>query len=183
MASKMNLPYYMILPQKTIATLANYLPQTPTALNAIKGMGKKKANLFGPELLEMINAYCKEMSIEPKPETFQVVKTPAKVKTDTKLTSLNLFKAGKSISQIAEERTMAVTTIEGHLAHFIGTGELSVNEFISPDITALIANHFEGQGDYHLGPVKAALGDQVSWSEIRFVLKHLEYLGKMKSNG
>jgi hypothetical protein len=29
-----------------------------------------------------------------------------------------------------------------------------------------------------MGPVKSALGDQISWSELRFVMKHLEYLKK-----
>jgi hypothetical protein len=71
---------------------------------------------------------------------------------------------------------MAVSTIENHLAYFIGTGDIPVHDFVSPDIAKMIATHFEGKGDNRLGSVKAALGDQVSWSELRFVMKHLEYL-------
>jgi len=179
-AREMNRPHYMILPQRTMATLTSFLPQSPAALKQVKGMGKKKSEKYGDELLAMITAYCREKNIAPPVQHDAEKVSPAKVKTDTKLTSFNLFQAGKSVNQIAEERNMAVATIEGHLAHYIGTGELSVNEFVSQDITALIASHFEGKGDHQMGPVKAALGEQVSWSEIRFVMKHLEYLRKIK---
>jgi hypothetical protein len=63
MASKRSLPLYMILPQKTMVTLANLLPQTPTELITVKGMGKKKVDQFGSDLLEIINAYCHETGI------------------------------------------------------------------------------------------------------------------------
>jgi tRNA uridine 5-carbamoylmethylation protein Kti12 len=178
-AREMNLPHYMILPQRTMAALTSSLPQTPAALMQVKGLGKKKTEKYGDALLEIIIDYCREKSIEPSPiQTHSEKVSQAKVKTDTKLTSFNFFKTGKSVIEIATERNMAVSTVEGHLAHYIGTGDIPVNEFVSPDITALILSHLEGRGDYQMGPVKAALGEQVSWSEIRFVMKHLQYLRK-----
>jgi len=33
----------------------------------------------------------------------------------------------------------------------------------------------ERTGDFKLGPVKEALGDKVSWSDIRFVISHLTH--------
>jgi hypothetical protein len=182
-AREMNLPHYMILPLSTMATLTNFLPQSQVVLKQVKGMGKKKSEKYGNELLSMIADYCREKNIEPPVQNFEEKPTPKKVKADTNLASFNLFKSGKSVMQIADERNMAVSTIEGHLAHYIGTGDISINEFVSPDITALIASHFEGRGDYHMGPVKAALGDQVSWSEIRFVMKHIEYLKNKGESG
>ena len=58
------LPPYFILPQKTMAALVTFLPQSPETMARIKGMGKKKSEQFGPELLEIIKAYCAENKIE-----------------------------------------------------------------------------------------------------------------------
>jgi hypothetical protein len=180
-ARETNLPHYMILPQATMATLADFLPQNTAALKQVKGMGSKKTEKYGDELLTLISEYCEEKQIEVPAQVFTKEKKPKKVKSDTKLISFESFMAGKSVQEIAEERQMAISTVEGHLAHYVGTGDIPINEFLSPDITALICSHLEGRNDSLLGPVKAALGDQVSWSEIRFVTKHLEYLAKGKS--
>ena len=107
---------------------------------------------------------------------FTEKKIPKKIKEDTKKISFDLFKEGKAVSQIAEERKLSITTIEGHLAYYVGTGEIPVNKFVSQEITDLIASHFEGNDDLRLGPVKAALGEKVSWSDIRFVASHLRFL-------
>jgi hypothetical protein len=52
--------------------------------------------------------------------------------------SLRLYKEGKNIEEIATERNMAVTTIEGHLASFITTGEVSITSFIKENELAEI---------------------------------------------
>jgi hypothetical protein len=179
-AGEMQLKHYMILPQKTMGTLANFIPQSLTALRLVNGIGKKKSEKFGEELLDIIISYCKKEKIEPPEETFTEKKIPKKIKEETKKISYNLFKEGKSISQIAEERTLSITTIEGHLAYFVGTGEIPVNNFVSQETTDLIVSHFEGTNDLKMGPVKAALGEEVSWSEIRFVMNHLMFLRKSK---
>ena len=68
-AREMDLPHYMILPQKTMVTLANFMPQSMPALKLVKGMGKKKSEKFGEELLDIIISYCKKENIEPPAET------------------------------------------------------------------------------------------------------------------
>jgi GTPase SAR1 family protein len=175
-AGEMKLPHYMILPQKTIVTLANFIPQSMSALKMVKGMGKKKSEKFGEEILEIITSYCKIENIEPSVETFSDRKVPKKIKEDTKKTSFDLFMEGKTISQIAEERKLSIITIECHLAYYVGTGEIPVIKLVSQETADLIMTHFEGNDDLKLGPVKAALGEKVSWSEIRFVAGHLRFL-------
>lgn len=107
---------------------------------------------------------------------------PKKIKEETKKISYDLFREGKGVSQIAEERKLNVTTIEGHLAHYVGTGEIPVNKFVSQEKTELIAGHFDGNEELKIGPVKVALGDKVSWSDIRFVINHLMFLRKSKND-
>lgn len=180
-AGEMHLPHYMIVPQKTMVTLANYVPQSMRALKLVKGMGTKKSEKFGEEILEIIISYCKKENIEPSVESHAAIKPQKKIKEETKKISYDLFKEGKVISQIAQERNLSITTIEGHLAYYVGTGEIPVTKFVSNEITDIIASHFEGDDDLKMGPVKEALGEKVSWSEVRFVVSHLKFLRKAKN--
>ncbi len=181
-AIEMKLPHYMILPQKTMVTLVNFLPQSLPALNSVKGMGKKKSERFGEELLNIIITYCDKEKIEPPVEIVTEKKIPKKIKEETKKISYVLFREGKTISQIAEERKLSITTIEGHLAYYVGTGEIPVNKFVSQEQAELIAGYFEGIEELKMGPVKEILGDKVSWSEIKFVISHLMFLRKSKND-
>ena len=181
-AREMDIPHYMILHQKTMVTLANFMPQSMSALKLVKGMGKKKSEKFGEELLNIIVTYCEKENIEPPVETLSEKKVTKKIKEETKKISYDLFKEGKAISQIAEERNLSITTIEGHLAYYVGTGEIPITKFVSQEITDLIAGHFEGLDDLFLGPAKATLGDKVSWSDIKFVINHLMFLRNSKND-
>ena len=102
------------------------------------------------------------------------------VKEQTKKISFDLYKEGKSVTQIAEERKLSVTTIESHLAYYVGKGEIPVSNFVSQELLELISGHFEESTDLFLGPVKAALEEDVSWSDIRFVASHIRYRRSLK---
>ncbi len=86
------LPPYLILPQKTMAALVTFLPRTPKALSNIKGMGKTKSEQFGPELIEIISAYCTENKIESSSIPLPPERHVAKEKKDTRLLTFNLYK-------------------------------------------------------------------------------------------
>ena len=174
-ARELDLPHYMILPQKTMVTLASFLPQTLSSLHQVKGMGKKKSEKFGEELLDIITTYCKKENIEPSAETQEVVKRQKKIKGETKKISRDLFNEGKTVAQIAEERNLSITTIETHLAYYVGTGEIQIKKFMPQEKIDLIASHFKGD-DLTMGTVKEVLGDKVTWSEIRFVVSQLMFL-------
>jgi GTPase SAR1 family protein len=180
-AREMDLPHYMILPQKTMVALTNSIPQSQSALKMVKGMGKKKSEKFGEELLEIITSYSKKENIEPPVETLTEKKVPKKIKEETKKISFYLYKEGKSVSQIADERKLSIATIENHLAHYVGTGEIPINKFVSQETTDLIVRHYEGTDDLKMGPVKEILGENVSWSDIRFVINHIAFLRKSKN--
>jgi hypothetical protein len=176
-AAEADLPVYMILPAKTIATITTVMPRTLEGLRQIKGMGSRKSEQYGEEIITIIKEYCSQKKIEPGsyvPKK-EAINAPVN-KRPTREISLGLFREGKSIQEIARLRDMAPTTIEGHLSEFIATGDLSVTDLISPDLTEMISEQFQKQDTMQMGPVKAALGDDISWSEIRFVAKHLEYL-------
>ncbi len=63
-AHELKIPHFQILHQKTLLDLSNLLPQSITALKRIKGIGRKKAQIWGEELLELITSYCKMGNID-----------------------------------------------------------------------------------------------------------------------
>jgi hypothetical protein len=69
-AIEMDLPHYMILPQKTIVTLSNLMPQSLPAIKLVKGIGKKKSAKFGEEILNIIITYCDKENTESIVEPF-----------------------------------------------------------------------------------------------------------------
>jgi len=162
---ELNLPYYGVLPLKTIRELSNKLPVTLPALKAIKGMGKKKLAMFGGELIEIITDYCDEIDFQPEPY-YEPEITPKK---PTKQISFELWKEGKPIDEIATERGFTVTTIERHLVHYVETGDIPIEKLVSPNHIQKITEFFHKNPDILLGEAKSILGDEISWSELHFV--------------
>lgn len=179
---ELDLPYYMILPLKTMRAISEQLPISTPALKAIKGLGKKKIEMFGDELLDIIATYCEEKELSP-PVFEEQEKKKKQPKKPTKQISFELWKTGKNIAEIARERNLAETTIEGHLAYFVGTGEIDIEKLVSPEKVKLISDYFLQSGSTLLNEAKAALDEldeKVTYSELRFVLNYLRFAGKQK---
>ena len=178
-AGELDWKVYMVLQLKTMRELSAKLPVTHQALKTIKGLGKKKLEMFGIDLLEIIISYRKENNIESVPfeEPEITIKVPEK---SSKQISFELWKAGKTIEDIAKERQFATSTIEGHLAYFAGTGDISVDEIVSAEKVKRISDFFQKQKTTLLSEAKVALGEDVTYSELRFVLHHLRFKGEIK---
>ena len=87
--------------------------------------------------------------------------------------SLRLYKEGKNIEAIAKERDMAVTTIEGHLASFIPSGEIAIADFLKENELAEIKKVMNELTTTQLGPLKSALGDRFSFGQLRMAMAFL----------
>lgn len=163
---------YLILQQKTLLELIDKLPATYTELKEIKGLGKKKLQQFGAEILEIIRSYRfrNDMPL-PEIEATLELEEKKKDKVDTKRVSFELFKQGWSIENIAAERNLTAGTIETHLAHFVEAGELNIEDLIPADKLATISRYFTENDVESLTQAKQALGDDISWNEIRIVAK------------
>ena len=176
-ADELDKDVYMILQLKTMRELSAKLPVTSQSLKKIKGLGKTKLKFFGSDLIKMILSYCKEKNIEV--DTFEELEITTNIpKKSSKEISFELWKDGKTMEDIAKERQFAVQTIEGHLAYFVGIGELDVNKIVSAEKIKLISNYFQNNNTSLLSEAKVTLGDDVSYKELRFVLEHLKFIQK-----
>lgn len=169
---------YMVLPVKTMRALCNEIPSNRKNLKAVKGFGKKKLERFGDELLEIFIRYRRENNMDILPAEDPEEK-PKKPKIDTKKLSFDLWKSGKNSKQIAEERSLAVSTIEGHLSHFVENGAINIEDLISKEKVNQISGYFLNSDNVLLNEAKLVLGNDVTYGELRLVLSHLKYLGKI----
>ena len=95
--------------------------------------------------------------------------------------TLKLYKQGKSLEEIAQERSLALTTIESHIARKVASGEVDIDGLISQDKMEKIKEAFQKKGRDGLNPVKQFLADDYSYGELSLVKAHLDYTDK-KSN-
>lgn len=176
-ANENDLVHYQIFTQKALYEICEVLPVTKNQLLAINGFGKIRVEKYGTQILQVINAYCKENNIETD-DTLLLEDQPEPKKKirqgESSKVSLKLFQSGKSISEIAAERQLVETTIFGHLSEFLASGEVAVGDLISEahfnELTTLIPKHdFENLSD-----LKRQLDNKYSYSEIRLVLNAIK---------
>lgn len=95
----------------------------------------------------------------------------AKDKTPTAEITFQMYKEGKSMKVIAEERGLVEGTIESHLAQYVEKGLLDVNDFLKPTKLKAIMKCY-AQGLTRSGEIKSALPDSYTWGEIKMGLAY-----------
>ncbi|WP_338358172.1 helix-turn-helix domain-containing protein [Yeosuana marina] len=173
-ANENDLIHYQVFTQKALYEMCETLPLTKKELLQVNGMGKTRVEKYGHAILEVIKAYCEDNDIEiPNDETlFEEVKSK-KEKVDTKKLSLELFKSGKSIEEIANERDLNENTIFGHLASFIPSGEVKITDLMSKKHYNELKKMIPSKTFDNLSDLKHQLDEKYSYGELRLVLEDL----------
>ena len=91
-------------------------------------------------------------------------------KVDTKEETLKIYKQGNNIETIAKIRSMAITTIEGHVAYFVTKGILNATEFMTAEKIENILIVSKKLNTFQFGAIKQALGDEYSYGDIKIAI-------------
>ncbi len=177
-------PHFHILHQKVLVQICVCLPRTESELSALKGVGPQTVSKYGADLISLVTAYREEKKI-----TEVVLPKPAVAKSSpgekqgkdrkasgpgTRDVSLSLFASGMSAEEIAQERGLAISTIQGHLCHYIEKGEIDIDRLVDSEKQAAIGAVISD--DRSLGQLKVELGNDVSYGEIKAVLAHRKFM-------
>ncbi|SKC23020.1 HRDC domain-containing protein [Alkalitalea saponilacus] len=168
-AEELNLPHYMVLQTKTMVDLANKLPSSIKELHQIKGVGKRKADQFGKQILELIQSYRKENDLGEAELDFSPIPGKKKKKPTWK-TSLEMFKAGAKPTEIARKQGLVVSTIYSHLAKAIGMNELDPELVLSKDKIDVISQWIEKHKTYSVTSVFTGLNRKYTMDEIKIAM-------------
>jgi ATP-dependent DNA helicase RecQ len=88
-----------------------------------------------------------------------------------------MYRHGKSVAEIAAQRGLSPMTIEGHLSHFIESGEIDILELVAQEKIPVIKDAVESYGSEMLSPLKQILGDDYSYGEIKAVISWMNKNG------
>jgi len=90
------------------------------------------------------------------------------------LVSYELFRAGNTIDEVAAARGFVRTTIEGHLSHFVESGELQVSELIPLEDLQKIAAFFAEKPTALSSEAFAHFEQAYSYGQIKLVMASLK---------
>ncbi|MDP2723519.1 MAG: helix-turn-helix domain-containing protein [Bacteroidales bacterium] len=173
-AEERNVEPYRIIQVKTMTELCNQVPTTIMQLKKINGLGKRKIQQYGEEILNLIMEELPEDQREeiqlPEPEEEKKV-----VKRPTHQMSFDLWKSGKTVEEIAAERGFVVSTIQGHLLKFVVTGEIQLDQLIAPEKIATITEMFQECGPIGLSEARDILGEEYDFWELRYVKQSMTF--------
>lgn len=167
-----------LLDGETITKEHFYTPNT--ASNAPNSGISEDLSTFLKRISMTVEQVQQEKPVKVKEEKPVKVKEekPVKVKGETFVHTHNLFLEGKTVQEIAEIRSLAVSTIFVHFIKFVEEGNIAIEQIVSSDRIALICDALQDFTEGTLAPVKEQLGDDFSYGEIRLVKTHIEYWEK-----
>src|SRR5690606_31976627 len=128
-----------------------------------KGLSESRA------LSELMDAvHCVQFPVASlSSTTTTITKAPA---VSSKEISLEMFQSGKTIAEIAEERNLVWSTIEGHLASFVSSGEVKITDLMSLDTYEQIKEALAQQTEPGTTALKKVLPEHISYGAIRAVM-------------
>ncbi|MTK13942.1 MAG: DNA helicase RecQ [Clostridiaceae bacterium] len=166
---KESIPPFMIFHDSTIKEMSEYMPSDLDSLLLIKGVGERKAEVYGKYFLEAICKYVKENNLKSNIKAEKEL--PEKIeKIKTHMVTYNLYKEGKSLKDISKERELGITTIQDHIFKCLLDGmEIIIDDFIQKPYENLILEAIKNIGGNKLKPIKEALPQEVDYMSIKAV--------------
>jgi ATP-dependent DNA helicase RecQ len=156
--------------------MARCYPTDAAALLDIPGVGEKKLADFGKPFMDAIAAWL----LENPRQNFAALRPAAaptrKMQSEgalngTTLATLERFRAGVPVEDIAKERSLAITTIEGHLARAVESGEkFDPRAFYSQTEELAMREALVGHEGPALSPIYEKLGGHISYGKLRLFL-------------
>lgn len=189
-ARENNIAPFIVFSDASLKQMAHNFPLDAESMLNISGVGLNKFDRYGNNFINVISKYVKEnnISIPEKNNSSEELlnidikksnnKLPSQKKEDTRITTYNLYKSGKSINEIAIERNLTKNTIENHLIACYELGmDIDIEKDIHTEFENNIVNVIHELGTEKLRPLKDALPDKVSYLDIRY------YIAKINKTG
>ena len=176
-AEARGLPPFVIFSDATLRGLARLRPSAPEKLLAVQGIGEKKATEYGGDFLAAIADYCREHSLAQ--DVFdsaagQLEEKAANLSPTTsssKRRAIELFLQGKTLEEVCQVVNRARSTVSEYLVDAIALHGISDH---SPWLSDALFNRIRAAAKQHgmdrLKPLKEALGEDISYDEIRIAL-------------
>ena len=163
-ARENNIAAFIVLHDSTIEELCRRRPKTLPELMRVAGIGERKAEVYGGEILQALRNFAEGARAKPA-----LSKQPNPGEQ-----TLQLLREGRTFEEIGRIRERQLSTIVGTVANLIETGQIKLDpKWISPDAQALIEAACLEKGVERLRDIKEAVPPYVSFEDIRLVVASL----------
>lgn len=176
LAKKLNLPVSMVLSKNTLKEISGRYPNTLDKLKDIGGIGPKKIEGYGQQIVEEVNNYIIEKSIEPtwkeKKRKKLIIDGETRSSSEIALDRLNM---GEEIEYISEDMEISISTILGYVTDYIKTtGDYSIkidlDKYYDKENEDIILNSINKNGIDKIQVIKKSLPDYIKYEAIRAVI-------------
>jgi len=178
LAEQRQVPPFIIFSDATLRELARARPSNLDNMRLIYGVGDAKLREYGDCFLQIVVRFSQEHDVSmdvtlpprpaPKPPGEPGQLTAIKVK------AFELFRDGAVIEDVMHQTQRARSTINDYLAEFIRRERPpDIRRWVADDVYERVAAAARQVGRGFLKPIFVALGESVSYDEIRLVLAHL----------
>jgi ATP-dependent DNA helicase RecQ len=171
LADEKGVPPFVIFGDLALRQMALYLPQSEENFARISGVGAEKLKQFGAIFIEAIQGYAQEnnRSEQQVPEKKSAAPRQTNGAGATYRETQKLVLQKMSIGEIASLRGVTPGTIAAHIEKLVSTGAEIDIAYLRPPVEKFekIKTAFKKSGGFALTPVRAILGEEFSYEELR----------------
>ncbi|MFV8392091.1 DNA helicase RecQ [Flavobacterium sp. LB2P6] len=157
-------PAYVIFSDAALRQMETERPMNDPELLAIDGVGKAKLEKYGDVFIKAIIDFQKSKVVRKKKEATTYKET------------LELYKNGRSVEEIAQKRKLGLSTIMSHLAKlYVDGADIDLDSFISKEEVVKIAEaQIKLESPNTLKPYFDYFEEKIDYGKIRLALAILE---------
>ena len=184
LAKKLNLPVSMVLSKNTLKEISGRYPDNLDKLKDIGGIGPKKIEGYGQQIVEEVNNYIIEKGIEPtwkeKKRKKLIIDGETRASSEIALDRLNM---GEEIEDISEDMEVSISTILGYVTDYIKiTGDYSIkidlDKYYDKENEDIILNSINKNGIDKIQVIKKSLPDYIKYEAIRAVILKNKFMNE-----
>ncbi len=186
LADEQSVPPYIVFADASLRQMAQNRPQTSGAFSKISGVGSRKLVQYGGAFTQTIREFCQANGLEERsPETAVIAThTPANQTevTSTQLATYQLYQSGLSLPDIALQRDVRLSSINGHMSKLIEAGyEVDIDQLVSTERQSVINSAIAEVGPHSLRNIREVTGETYDYQEINLVRAAWEVANKDQS--
>lgn len=170
LATDKKVPLYVIFANSVLEELAYVMPTNKEGFLDVKGIGEKKFDSYGKTFMDIIETYINEKNIEVNSEQrideiYESVEVSSKDRYEQ---TLDLYKEGISLDELAQKRGLTSATIIKHLAKLKSKGhDVDLHHYLDRDKHEEIKQLIEEHGSESLKVIKDHASEEISYTDIQ----------------
>ncbi|MDO4524359.1 MAG: AAA family ATPase [Bacteroidales bacterium] len=167
-------PLAYVMSMKTLQEIAARLPKSTDDMKTIPGLGTKRITKYGDEIVKIVRQFIadkrddkltdeeKELMTKASSKKTKSSKSSKSSEPDTYQKTLILFKEGKSIQEIVDERALSLGTIENHLTKLVYNCELKAEDVINESHLNMIDKILSKKTEISIHDLRKEIKERVS---------------------